>query len=79
MFAVSIFYFTVNKNNYSDDLKNGLFMLAGLVILQIILGIFTVISNVQIAIALTHQAGALSLFALMIYFIHRFRAMDSAQ
>ena len=79
LIAVSIFYFTVNKNNYSDDLKNGLFMLVGLVGLQIILGIFTVVSNVQIAIALTHQAGALSLFALMIYFIHRFRAMDSAQ
>jgi heme A synthase len=32
---------------------------------------------VQIAVALAHQAGALSLFALTIYFIHRLRALDT--
>jgi len=31
---------------------------------------------VQIAIALAHQAVALGLFALSVYFIHRFRALD---
>ena len=42
-----------------------------MVIFQIVLGILTVVLHVQIAIALAHQTGALSLFALMIYFIHR--------
>ena len=74
--TVAAFYFTVRKQSYANEIKGGLFWLVGLVIFQIALGILTVISNVQIAIALAHQAGALSLFALMIYFIHRARATD---
>jgi len=38
--------------------------------------VLTILSYVNIAIALTHQANALVLFALAIYFIHRFRALD---
>jgi heme A synthase len=36
----------------------------------------TVLSYVNIVLALTHQANALVLFALGIYFLHRFRALD---
>ena len=81
-FAFAVFisiialYFTARRESHSIELKNGLNWLVGLVILQIILGILTVILHVQIAIALAHQAGALALFALMIYFIHRLRALD---
>jgi len=45
--------------------------------LQIILGILTILSYVNIVVALLHQAGAIALFALTIYFIHRFRALDA--
>jgi heme A synthase len=34
---------------------------------------------VNIVIALVHQANALLLFALGIYFLHRFRALDEAK
>jgi heme A synthase len=44
--------------------------------LQITLGILTVLFHVNIVIALAHQANALVLFALALYFIHRFRALD---
>jgi cytochrome c oxidase assembly protein subunit 15 len=74
--AVIALYLSARKYIDSIEIKNGLNWLFGLVILQIALGILTVIFHVQIAIALAHQAGALSLFALMIYFIHRLRTLD---
>jgi cytochrome c oxidase assembly protein subunit 15 len=76
LIAISALYFSARKQENSIEIKNGLDWLLGLVILQITLGVLTVIFHVQIAIALAHQAGALALFALMIYFIHRFRALD---
>jgi cytochrome c oxidase assembly protein subunit 15 len=74
--AIAALYLSAHKYSDSIEIKNGLNWLLGLVIFQIALGILTVILHVQIAIALVHQAGALSLFALMIYFMHRLRAMD---
>ena len=74
--AVGALYFAARKQSNSNEIKNGLNWLLGLVVFQILLGILTVLLHVQIAIALAHQAGALALFALMIYFIHRLRASD---
>ena len=76
LIAVIAFYLSARRNNDSIEIKNGLSWLLGLVFFQIILGIFTVLLHVQIVIALAHQAGALALFALLIYFIHRLRAED---
>ncbi len=46
--------------------------------LQITLGMLVILSYVNIVIALLHQANAILLFVLAIYFIHRFRALDAA-
>jgi cytochrome c oxidase assembly protein subunit 15 len=78
LISISVFYLTARKHSNSIAIKNGLNWLLGLVIFQIVLGIMTVILHVQIAIALAHQAGALVLFALLIYFIHRLRESDHA-
>src|SRR5215216_4106875 len=67
--AVLALYFTARKRSHSIEIKNGLNWLLGIVILQITLGILTVIFHVQIALALAHQVGALALFALLILFI----------
>jgi heme a synthase len=75
--AVIYVYLIVRKNKYQPDLLQGLQWLVAAVVLQIILGILTVLSYVNIVIALLHQAGAIALFALAIYFIHRFRALDN--
>jgi cytochrome c oxidase assembly protein subunit 15 len=75
--AVIYVYYVVRKTNYQSDLVNGLRWLIAAVSLQIILGILTILSYVNIVVALLHQAGAIALFALAIYFIHRFRALDS--
>jgi cytochrome c oxidase assembly protein subunit 15 len=77
--AMLALHVAARYKSQSAEIKNGSNWLLGLVILQITLGVLTVIFHVQIAIAIAHQAGALSLFALMIYFIHRSRALDSMQ
>ena len=75
--AVIYLYYIVRKNNYQSDLLKGLQWFIGAVSLQIVLGILTILSYVNIVVALLHQAGAIVLFALAIYFIHRFRALDA--
>jgi heme A synthase len=65
------------RTNYRSDIVKGLQWLIVAVSIQIILGILTILSYVNIVIALLHQAGAIALFMLAIYFIHRFRALDA--
>lgn len=70
-------YYIVKKQNYPADIQNGLKWLIGIVALQIALGVLTIFSYVNIVIALLHQANAIVLFGLALYFIHRFRALDN--
>jgi len=77
LIAITALYFSTRKQSGSPGIGNGLNWLLGLVVLQVILGISTVVLHVQIALALAHQAGAIGLFALTIYFIHRLRALDN--
>ena len=77
--AIAAFYFAARKQSHSVEITSGLNWLLGLVVFQIILGILTVLLHVQLPIALAHQVGALSLFALLIYFIHRLRIIDATQ
>lgn len=73
---VPIVYYLVRKQGYPRDIQNGLMWLIGFVALQITLGVLTILSYVNIVAALAHQANALVLFGLAVYFIHRFRALD---
>src|SRR5215211_2075712 len=75
--AVIYIYSVVRKHKYQPDLLRGLQWFVAAVSVQIILGIFTILSYVNIIVALLHQAGAIALFVLSIYFIHHFRAMDT--
>jgi cytochrome c oxidase assembly protein subunit 15 len=77
LLAVPFIFSASKKQGYPQDLQTGLKWLIGVVILQITFGILTVISNVNIVIALFHQANAIVLFGLSVYFIHRFRALDA--
>ncbi|MGZ9224931.1 MAG: COX15/CtaA family protein, partial [Anaerolineales bacterium] len=76
LIAVPGVYYVAKKQNYPREILNGLLLLTGAVALQIILGVLTILSYVNILVALIHQANALVLFALAIYFIHRLRAFD---
>ena len=76
LIAVTVVYYIIKKQNYPQDIQKGLRWLIAVVALQITLGVLTILSYVNIAIALVHQTTALALFALAIYFIHRFKALD---
>ena len=76
MILVPVVYYIVKKQNYPADIQNGLKWLIGVVALQITLGVLTILSYVNIVIALIHQANAIFLLGLAVYFIHRFRALD---
>ena len=69
-------YWLIQKQNVSKDIKSALNLILTLVITQIVLGILIVLSHVQIAIALIHQANALLLFSATIFLLHRLRAAD---
>jgi cytochrome c oxidase assembly protein subunit 15 len=77
LIAVPVTYYFVKKQNYPQEIQKGLLWLIGVVVLQITLGVLTILSSVNIVFALIHQANALVLFALAVYFIHRFRALDA--
>ncbi|MBK8823768.1 MAG: COX15/CtaA family protein [Anaerolineales bacterium] len=76
MILVPVVYYIVKKQNYPADIQTGLKWLIGVVALQITLGVLTILSYVNIVIALIHQANAILLLGLAVYFIHRFRALD---
>ena len=76
---VPMVYYIIRKQNYPADIQNGLKWLTAVVVLQITLGVLTILSYVNIVIALLHQANAILLFGLAVYFIHRFRAVDRTQ
>lgn len=76
LIVVPAVYYMIKKQNYPAEIQKGLLWLIGVVALQITLGILTILSYVNIAIALIHQANAIALLGLAVYFIHRFRALD---
>ncbi|HET9589997.1 MAG TPA: COX15/CtaA family protein [Anaerolineales bacterium] len=79
LIAVPVVYYFAKKQSYPRDILNGLLLLTGAVTLQIVLGVLTVLSYVNIMVALIHQANALVLFALGAYFLHLLRAWDAAK
>ena len=77
LLAVPFVYSASKKLGHPKDIQTGLIWLIGIVILQIALGVWTILSFVNIVIALIHQANAILLFGLAVYFIHRFRSLDA--
>ena len=75
--AVPFVFYIVKKQNYPREILVGLMWLMAAVALQITLGVLTILSYVNIVIALTHQANAIVLVGLAVCFIHRFRALDA--
>ena len=49
------------------------------VCLQIVLGVVTVLSSVQMVVALAHQGTAIALFGLTILLLHRLRSLDAVE
>jgi cytochrome c oxidase assembly protein subunit 15 len=69
-------YLILRQQKPGRTVAKGLGLLMALTLLQIVLGISVVLSRVEIAIALLHQANALALFVVVIYLLNRLRAAD---
>lgn len=66
------------KQGAPRELINGLYGVLILGVVQITFGVLVVLFHVQIVLALVHQATAIGLLGLAIYFIHRLRTLDEA-
>jgi cytochrome c oxidase assembly protein subunit 15 len=76
LIAVPYVYWQAKKRNYPAEIQRGLIWLIVASTTQITLGILVVLTNVNVPLASIHQAGAVTLFWLAIFFIHRLRAHD---
>jgi cytochrome c oxidase assembly protein subunit 15 len=76
LIAVPLVYREVKKRNYPGEIAAGLTWLTGLVVLQITLGVLTILSQVNMLLALLHQANAIGLFVMGIFFLHQLRLRD---
>jgi len=85
LFAFIIFFYIVflawkSRNELTDAVqKKSVSYLFSTVMLQVVLGIITIISSAQIAIASIHQLGAFLLFAASVFAMFRFRKNRSVQ
>jgi cytochrome c oxidase assembly protein subunit 15 len=77
LIVVPLVYWAARRLGYPRETVNGLAWLAGFVVLQITLGIFTNLTQVNMLVALLHQANAIGLFVMAIYFMHQLRLKDS--
>lgn len=78
LIAVPYVYWAAKKRNYPPEVLRGLLWLILAVAAQITLGVLVVLTNVNIPTASIHQAGAVTLFWLAVFFLHRLRAYDRA-
>lgn len=76
LIVIGIVYWLIHSRQMPLDVETGVNLIVALVLIQIVLGIFILVSHVQIGIALLHQANALALFVATIFLLHRLRAAD---
>lgn len=70
-------WFTVDRKELNRSQKRGMHFLLFAVAVQFLLGVFTLLSSVQITLAALHQAGAFVLFTAMIFLLFQFRKLRS--
>ena len=70
---VGVFYVVTLSKNPSKRLKIGLHLMMLMIVIQVTLGISTLLLHVPIPLAASHQAGALTLFSVIIFVVHQIR------
>lgn len=60
----------MKNNNYDVRIRNGIILFTWAVAFQALLGIFTLITSVNIFFALMHQLGAFILFSICVYLVY---------
>ncbi len=69
---IALIWYRSKKMNLLRGQKNGIQLLLGLVLIQFVLGIFTLILNVPVWLGVMHQVVAFLLLAAMTFTLHRF-------
>ena len=70
---VIVLWLKVRKSKLNNAQKSAVNFLGGTVIIQFLLGVFTLLYSVPIALGVIHQVGAFFLFAAAIYLLHQLR------
>jgi cytochrome c oxidase assembly protein subunit 15 len=65
----AIALFRVLKDRFANALQNWTFALAGLIIIQILVGMLTLIFVVPLSLALIHQIGAIIVLACVTFML----------
>lgn len=71
-----LFWFFFGRHAPRGSLRVGGHLLLGMGILQVVLGISTLLLMVPVALASAHQAGAMILFGLLLFNVHQWRTMS---
>ncbi|MCK5809590.1 MAG: COX15/CtaA family protein [Cocleimonas sp.] len=71
--SLIVFYVIARRNNPSKRIKRGLHLMLAMLLIQVTLGISTLLLHVPIALAASHQAGALVLFTLVLFVVQQIR------
>jgi cytochrome c oxidase assembly protein subunit 15 len=69
---IAVIWFRARKMSLDVQQRNGVNLLVGLVLLQFILGVFTLILRVPVWLGVVHQIVAFFLLATMTFSLHRF-------
>ena len=70
-FIIPIFWYLAKGRPSGGRLRTGLHLLLAMLIIQVILGISTLLMHVPVALAAAHQGGALLLFTIMLFVTHQ--------
>ncbi|MCW8963418.1 MAG: COX15/CtaA family protein [Gammaproteobacteria bacterium] len=70
-FIIPIFWYLAKGRTSGGRLRTGLHLLLAMLIIQVILGISTLLMHVPVALAAAHQGGALLLFTIMLFVTHQ--------
>ncbi len=76
LIVAAVAYKIIRSRRLPRDIETAANVIVLLGLLQITLGITVLLSHVEIAVALLHQANALALFTVTVYLLHRLRAAD---
>ncbi len=71
--SIIIFYIAAIRKTPSKRIKLGLHLMLTMLFIQVSLGISTLLFHVPVAVAASHQAGALLLFTIVLYVTHQIR------
>jgi heme a synthase len=74
---VFIIWFKSRKMQLLPTQSNGVKFLIGMVLLQFLLGVFTLIYTVPLVLGVLHQTGAFLLFASSIFVLHQWRVRQA--